>query len=311
MELLKWLPGLLIGAGSLIMGYNILEALRLARHMAALRHGKGWSYPDILPVCYIGLLAFFLAGYIAVGVMIYASAFVVSALLVGLIFFFGSVFVLLGIFLQFSLGESLKRANLEGMQALIAAVEARDKNLNGHSIHVARLSMLLYGKLPRVRQRKLNRSSLEYAALFHDVGKLGVPEAILNKDSALTEDEWAEIKKHPQIGRDILQPVQYYQDIAEWVLYHHERWDGKGYLGLAGEKIPLASRLIAVADTFSALTMTRSYRKSKSYEEAIKILMDCRGTQLDEELVNLFLLIPKEEVEACAVKPAQPSGVYT
>lgn len=291
----EWSPLLLVAAGSIIMAFNIRKAFQVAKQLNAIQQGR-WTCPKIILVVYIALLMFFFWGYVAIGVMLLLPAFAISNLLVGLIFFFGSVFVLIGLFVQSSLGKAISRANLEVIQALITAVEARDKNLNGHSLHVAALSLLLYDRMPRSLQRTLNRGSLEYAALLHDIGKLGIPEAILNKEGPLTDEEWLEIRKHPQIGRDLLSSLKGLGGIADWVLYHHERCDGKGYYGVAPEKIPLASRIIAVADTFSALTMTRSYRKSRTYGEAAEILRECAGTQLDAALVELFLKIPKDLV---------------
>lgn len=114
------------------------------------------------------------------------------------------------------------------------------------------------------------------------------------------------MKQHPEIGKNILNLIGSFSEISEWVLYHHERCDGKGYYGLPAESIPLPSQIIAVADTFSALTMGRSYRAPKSYEDSIAILKMCRGNQLNGELVNLFLSIPKEQVEHCRINKIIP-----
>lgn len=300
----KYGPVLLTGVGSLVMMFNICQSFLLVRRLTAIRR-KSWKGSHWILAVYIVLQFFFLAGYIAIAIMMVSSSFLVNASLVAMIFFFGSIFVLIGNFLKLSLVQTLTHVNMEVTHALISAVEARDKNLNGHSIHVAKLAMLLYKELPWTQQYTLDKTSLEYAALLHDIGKLGVPEAILGKDGPLTDEEWVEIRKHPQIGKEILQSAECFDGIADWVLYHHERCDGKGYLGLPDRKIPLASKIIMVADTFSALTMTRSYRKSKSYEEAADVLRECRGAQLDGALVDLFLKIPKEQVEACAVSQTQ------
>lgn len=289
----EWGPLLLVAAGSVIMAYNIRKALITAKHLYILRQDR-WNCSKITLIIYIVLLVFFFGGYVATGIMLYSPAFVVSNFLVGMIFFFGSIFVLIGLFVQSSLGMAINRANLEIIHVLISAVEARDKNLNGHSLHVAALSLLLYDRIPKGWQKSLSRTLLEYAALLHDIGKLGIPEAILNKDGPLDEKEWAEIRRHPQIGWDILHSVEGFEELANWVKYHHERCDGKGYYGLPDAEIPLASRIIAVADTFSALTMTRSYRHSRTYEEAVEILRECAGTQLDSGIVELFLMIPRE-----------------
>ena len=110
------------------------------------------------------------------------------------------------------------------------------------------------------------------------------------------------MKKHPSIGVQILEPLSSFKHIMPWIMYHHERIDGKGYYGLKGDEIPLASRIIAVADTYSAITMRRSYKAPHTHEEAIKMMKEAAGTQLDEELVEIFAQIPKEKVMKCTAK---------
>lgn len=97
----------------------------------------------------------------------------------------------------------------------------------------------------------------------------------------------------------ILQPLHTFDEIADWIMYHHERMDGKGYYGVKGEDIPLAARIIAVADTYSAITMRRSYKEPRTHEDAVRIIREVAGTQLDAELVEIFLTIPREELERC------------
>lgn len=294
----QMLPALLVGVGAVIMVWNIINAASLCRLMDSLRF-KGKKYPKVIMLVYIALLIFFLIGYIIIGGCLWNPFMAMNNLMVGLILLFGSIFVLIGISMQRTMSHMIQRANLDITQALIAAVEARDANLNGHSIHVARLVRLLYRYLPREKRRALNPDDLEYAALLHDVGKLGVPESILNKKSALSNEEWAEIKKHPEIGKNILHSLRGFEKISNWVLYHHERCDGNGYYGLSYEQIPFPSRMIAVADTYSAITMHRSYRAAKNYAQASAILLESSGTQLDAELVRIFLQIPQQLVEAC------------
>lgn len=133
-------------------------------------------------------------------------------------------------------------------------------------------------------------SELKTTALLHDIGKIGINEYILNKKNSLTEVEFAEIKKHPEIGARILRASSDMADISQYVLYHHERWDGLGYpRGISKNDIPLQSRMIAIADTFDAITSDRSYRKARSVEEAVKEIANCAGTQFDPVLVELFL----------------------
>ena len=154
--------------------------------------------------------------------------------------------------------------------------------------------MSFYWKL---KKKQIKQIDLEYAALLHDIGKLGVPEVILNKPGKLDDEEWELMKKHPQIGVKFLKPIESFNKVSPWILYHHERIDGKGYYGMAKEDIPFVSKLLAICDTYSALTMRRSYKNPKTHEEAIEIIKSVAGTQLDKELVEIFLTIPKEELE--------------
>lgn len=239
------------------------------------------------------LLIFFLAGYLYVGF------FSDPDFLMAMILFWGSVFVAIVVTLMSKLLETAKERSIDIAEVLVGVIDARDSNLDGHSRHVQNLTMLFYKYLPQTIKSKINPVSLEYASLMHDVGKLGVPEAILNKPSKLDEDEWKIIKQHPEIGVKILKPLRTFDGIAEWILYHHERMDGNGYYKVPGNEIPLASRIIAVCDTYSAITMRRSYKDPKTHESAVEILKNIAGTQLDERLVNIFLSIPKSELLKC------------
>ena len=159
--------------------------------------------------------------------------------------------------------------------------------------------MLFYRYLPRHLRKDLNPVSLEYAALLHDVGKLGVPEAILNKPAKLNPEEWEVVVRHPATGVKILKPLHSFDNITDWILYHHERVDGKGYYHLVGDQIPLPARMIAVTDTYSAITMRRAYHLARTHEEAVAAMKEVSGTQLDSELLDIFLSIPKEELQNC------------
>ena len=134
---------------------------------------------------------------------------------------------------------------------------------------------------------------------MHDVGKLGVPERILNKPAKLDEDEWEVMKTHPRVGVKILKTLPSLGEILPWIEYHHERIDGKGYYGIKAKDIPYPAKVIAVADTYSAITMRRSYKDPRTHEDAIDIMKQVAGTQLDEDLVDLMCKIPKEELIAC------------
>ncbi len=241
------------------------------------------------------LLFLFIVGYCLV------IALRMDSLTVGLTMLFLSIF--LTIFIQWSISilDGIKEKTMEICESLVGLLETGDPNLNGHSLHVRNLSMLLYEYLPFNYKKKIPAENLGYASLLHDLGKLGVPGKILNKPGKLEGDEWELMKRHPEIGVNILKPIKVFEPILDWILYHHERVDGGGYYKLKGEEIPLAARLIAVCDTFSAIVMVRSYKPSRTYEDAITVLKMAAGTQLDQELVDIFCNIPKEKVDACGV----------
>ena len=199
----------------------------------------------------------------------------------------------------FSAINGVKGRTREISEALIGVIEAGDTNLDGHSIHVMDLTMLIYDYLPFEYQSQLKPENLRYAALLLDLGKLGIPSRILNKPGKLEDEEWDLMRRHPEIGVKVLKSVKSFDSIGDWIMYHHERVDGGGYYHLKGSEIPLAARIIAVADTYSAIVMVRSYKPSRSYDDALAALKIAAGTQLDKELVDIFCEIPREKVEKC------------
>ncbi len=245
------------------------------------------------------LLIFFLIGYLCI------ALFSKPDIMVALILFWGSVFVMIVLTLMYGLLDTVKTRSIDIAEVLVGVIDARDPNLNGHSRHVQELTMLFYKYLPANIKKDINAVSLEYAALMHDVGKLGVPEAILNKPAKLTEEEWSVMRSHPKVGVKILSPLATFAPIANLILYHHERMDGKGYYQVKMEDIPVAARIIAICDTYSAITMRRSYKAPRTHEDAIKIITEVAGTQLDKELVDCFLSIPKEELQKCIPEQVQ------
>lgn len=169
------------------------------------------------------------------------------------------------------------------------AIDVRDPYTAGHSERVTTLSLRLASKLGMSDEKM---RALEYAALFHDIGKLGIPEAILLKAGKLTEDEFEMIKKHPDIGVSVLENIGFLNDALPIIRHHHERYCGSGYPeGLAGDLIPLGSRIIAIADTYDAMTSDRPYRKGLGHKIAIQEIERNRGIQFDSRLVDLFLEI--------------------
>jgi HD-GYP domain-containing protein (c-di-GMP phosphodiesterase class II) len=186
---------------------------------------------------------------------------------------------------------------IEIMKTVIGVIEAEDPNLEGHSLHVHNLAVMLYEYLPFRYKIRVNLNKLEYAALLLDLGKFGVPREIIKKNGKLTKNEKSLLQRHPEFGARIVKQIDFFDEISEWIKYQHERIDGNGYYHLKGDEIPLESRILAVADTFSALTMQRSYRASLNYEQAISELKIVSGTQLDGEIVKYFCMIPLRKIE--------------
>ena len=201
------------------------------------------------------------------------------------------------------LNDSLEDANVSLTESLVNALDARDPYSAGHSIAVAVYARDIateIGLEPTTVQR------IYLAGLLHDIGKIAVPDAILSKPAALTDEEFDEIKKHPVVGEQILAPSKHFQDILPAVRHHHERLDGKGYPdGLRDEEIPLEARIIAVADAYNAMTSERPYRDAMQPELACKILVQNQGMQHDPFLVNAFqrVLAHKHHDYAIAVGP--------
>ena len=195
--------------------------------------------------------------------------------------------------------KGLSLRSMDVLETLVGIIEAGDENLDGHSLHVQNLTMLMYDHLPLFARLQINSVNLEYASLLLDIGKLGVPRSIIDKKGKLLPKERELIQRHPEICVDIFNKIPSFTTVTYWVKYHHERVDGNGYYHLKGDEIPLASRILAVADTYSAITMDRSYRPSLPYENAISELRLVAGSQLDTKLVELFCTIPKQKITAC------------
>lgn len=182
--------------------------------------------------------------------------------------------------------------------SLAAAIDARDPYTHGHTERVTRYALAIAEELediPEARMYKNFKETLHIAGLLHDVGKIGVPDSILNKRSGLTKEEYEKVKEHSVTGAAILYPIRELGDIAKEVRSHHERYDGQGYPdGLKGEEIPFIARIISVADTFDAITSDRPYRQKKMAEIAVQIIKDNSGAQFDPIVVSAFLLAYKK-----------------
>lgn len=171
--------------------------------------------------------------------------------------------------------------------AFSTALDAKDPYTQGHSERVATLGKLLAENLGLGEAMS---ERVYVAGLVHDIGKIGVPESVLCGKTKLTDEEFSILKTHPEVGERILRGVPLLADALPGVLHHHERWDGKGYpSGIGGEEIPLVARILAVADTFDAMSSTRSYRPGQSRERVLEELRRCAGQQFDPDLVGAFL----------------------
>jgi len=183
--------------------------------------------------------------------------------------------------------EELKESYLQTLTALANAVEARDIYTRGHTERVCYMAEFLGGQL-KWSDEKL--WEVKMGGILHDIGKIGVPDAILNKAQTLTDQEFEIMKQHPICGAKILEGIPFLAPAIPYVLYHHERFDGKGYpYGLRHDQIPLQGRLMSVVDTFDAMTSDRPYRKAKSFKMSLKEIRDCSGTQFDPHIAQAFL----------------------
>ena len=190
--------------------------------------------------------------------------------------------------------QDLEQFIISMVKSLIFAIEAKDIYTRGHSERVSNYSMLIGARLG-LGDKDYN--DLKWASILHDIGKIGIPGRILNKTNRLTDTEYEIIKQHPEKGCKILKPVEQLTGSMPGIIHHHERYDGRGYpQGLKGDEIPLAARIIAIADTFDAINSSRAYRGAESREKALKLIEEVAGSQLDPRLVEVFRKVYKEDL---------------
>ncbi|MGQ9701945.1 MAG: HD domain-containing phosphohydrolase [bacterium] len=188
--------------------------------------------------------------------------------------------------------ERIKEQNVESVLALVQAIEIRDPCTKEHSQQVAHLAIELYKNMTSSDK---DLELIEYAGLLHDVGKIAVPELILNKPAPLNQEEWLIMKRHPVQSAEIVKPIKALEKIVTWILYHHERLDGSGYpQGLKFDEIPLESKVLAICDAFSAMVGKRPYRDAFTIAQAIDEIERFAGKQFDPEVVKIFLKLPEE-----------------
>ncbi|MGQ9509648.1 MAG: HD domain-containing phosphohydrolase [Thermodesulfobacteriota bacterium] len=185
----------------------------------------------------------------------------------------------------------LKKAHLDSVKVLVEAIDAKDPYTRGHSDRVKRMSLSIARGMG-FSEEKLE--ALEYGALLHDIGKIGIKDEILQKQGPLSPEEYRIIREHPLIGEKIVEGVEFFKDKIPMIRHHHEHYDGNGYPdGLSGENIPLEARIISVPDAYDAMTSIRPHRKAKPLQEVLEEMEKFRGTQFDPKVLDYFL---KEKV---------------
>lgn len=183
--------------------------------------------------------------------------------------------------------KDLRELFYKTIKSISSALDAKDPYTHGHSMRVTLYSLILAKELG-LDDKTLEE--IETAGLLHDIGKVGIPQSILCKPGRLTDEEFEIMKSHPEQGEKIVRKIKKLGIISDWLKTHHERWDGKGYPdGLKGEEIPISARIIALADTYDAMTSTRSYRKALEHDIAISEIERCAGSQFDPQLATLFI----------------------
>ena len=189
--------------------------------------------------------------------------------------------------------NSLENAYRSTLRALTSALETRDAETHGHSERVVTFSLRL-GREYGLSSKEMK--ALEFGSLLHDIGKIGVPDAILRKPAKLTDEEWIKMREHPLHGQQILRGIKFLEGAARVVAQHHEKWDGSGYpLGLKAEEIDICARIFSVADAFDAITSDRVYRKGRPYQAAAEELSEWVGRQFDPKVVEAFHRVPQED----------------
>ena len=196
---------------------------------------------------------------------------------------------------SFELYTKMRKMYLDTIKTLAATIDAKDPYTHGHSDRVSKMAVQLARKLGYMDSEV---EYLEYAAIFHDIGKIGIEDRILGKKDKLNDEEYEKIKQHPIIGAGIIESIEFLKKCSKTVLYHHERYDGKGYPeGLKGEEIPRLSRVLAIVDSYDAMNSDRPYRKKLKRSEILIELKKGSGTQFDPKIVPEFILLMEKNEE--------------
>ena len=200
--------------------------------------------------------------------------------------------------------QELEQTYRTTLEALGSAIDTRDLGTHAHSRRVRGYSLAIaraYGVAA------LDLRDIEHGVLLHDIGKIGIPDGILLKPGPLTPDEWKVMRRHPEIGRRLIENIPFLREAVPIVYHHHEKWDGSGYpLGLKGEAIPLGARIFAVVDAFDAMTADRPYSKAITFEAAKAEIQRCSGAHFDPGVVEAFFRVPESLLEEIRRKSVEP-----
>lgn len=283
---------ILITMELVVMIYTTISYMKLVRQIRAesyteLPRSNGtFVFTEFCMILFVVTYALSLAYVIAHSVdIVYLFITVICA--------FGAFFSVAMVASQRNMFLVLSKKTQEVMRAFVNTAELKDPRTYGHSQHVRNITEVFFAALPNALKAGISLPRLLDAAYLHDIGKLGIPNAILNKKDPLTSEEWDLIRSHPKMGAAMLRNTCFDQ-ISDWVLYHHERPDGHGYFGLKGDDIPIESRIIFIADSYSAMTSYRSYRERLPHEQAAATMLAESGKQFDAQLVEYFAAIPPQ-----------------
>ncbi len=318
---------LLIASGAIVMLFSIFkynQTIRLANGLLSAKETR----IRLLEKFHRVLMCGFLVGYLVVIVILVADLAVVGNMVIGLIFLFGAIFVLLGIVLQTNMLLSIRQhydeivsKNSQLIQtenvtifALALQAEIRDRETGKHLERCCQYVKLLADELSLLPKYRLYLTQsyitdIVRASSLHDIGKVGVPDAILQKSSKLSTEEFENIKKHCEYGASILREAEKKLDFKSFfsiaikiILSHHERWDGSGYpYGLTGDTIPLSARIMALADVYDALTTKRCYKAAIPHQETVNIINSEKGKHFDPDVCEAFLRKEKEFLQISAL----------
>ncbi|PKM47357.1 MAG: hypothetical protein CVV03_03840 [Firmicutes bacterium HGW-Firmicutes-8] len=251
------------------------------------RFGEGWV--SIIQTLYLNFFVLSSLAYLLTYIVRNSSP---DWKLFGVLLFFVPV-MLVNYALRLSV--NIKQSYSKTVKTIAAAIEAKDPYMKGHSEQVAELTLAM-AKEFRLPRRELQK--LEYIALLHDAGKIGVRDEILNKPGPLSAEEYEEVKKHSALGADIIQKIKFLSSKSDIVLYHHERFDGSGYpAGLKGLDIPLEARIMGVADAYNAMVTDRPFRPARTPEQAVEEMVRLAGIQFDPNVVEKIKIVLKRRGE--------------